>query len=373
MWALSTIAAMLVGLLTLQQPVGAHAAAGQRIIVQEGQSIQAAIDAAAPGSKIVVRGTHAENVWINKGGIELVGRNATLTAPEQSTATTCAPPDATAPLICVAPTDAPPPGQPLLSSEDRLDGVTIRGFTFDGSPADALAVLFANRVNISRNTFTDSGCNGVFAIFTDDLKVRRNRVADAGCEGIEVLASSNLRVSRNRVDGSQFAGVAVRDTENTVVSRNIASDNCLGISVINGNDLGYGIPGDPDFPGDNLRIVGNRTNGNSKTCPFGPTFVGLSGIVAGGMTDLTIRNNTANDNAGDEMSITAGGISVGDFPNPDGSLSGTSGVRVVGNQAIGNFSAAGATDLNLMISGTTERIARNSCGVSVPDPTWCDG
>src|SRR5438270_3494120 len=53
-----------------------------RIIVSNGQSIQAAIDKAAPGSTIWVReGTYAENVLINKDNIRLLGHDATIVPP----------------------------------------------------------------------------------------------------------------------------------------------------------------------------------------------------------------------------------------------------------------------------------------------------
>ena len=53
------------------------------MVVREGGPIQAAIDAAEPGSTIQVRRDHAEQVWINKDGIELVGKQATLSMPDE--------------------------------------------------------------------------------------------------------------------------------------------------------------------------------------------------------------------------------------------------------------------------------------------------
>ena len=59
-------------------PAGAAGA----IIVRPGQSIQAAVDAAAPGTTIIVqRGTYAENVEIATDGIKLHGNGATLVPP----------------------------------------------------------------------------------------------------------------------------------------------------------------------------------------------------------------------------------------------------------------------------------------------------
>ena len=59
-------------------PAGAAGA----VVVHPGQSIQAAVDAAAPGTTIIVqRGTYAENVEITTDGIKLLGNGATLVPP----------------------------------------------------------------------------------------------------------------------------------------------------------------------------------------------------------------------------------------------------------------------------------------------------
>ena len=50
--------------------------------VRPGQSIQAAIDVAHPGDRILVRpGTYAEQLTIDKDGIDLIGLGATLVPP----------------------------------------------------------------------------------------------------------------------------------------------------------------------------------------------------------------------------------------------------------------------------------------------------
>ena len=74
--AASAAMATLAALVAVGLP--ATAAADDVVQVREGESIQAAIDAAAPGTTIKVRGDHAEQVWIDKDGIELIGKSATL-------------------------------------------------------------------------------------------------------------------------------------------------------------------------------------------------------------------------------------------------------------------------------------------------------
>ncbi len=106
------------------------------MVVDHGESIQAAIDAAKPGTTIKVRGDHAEQVWINKDGIELVGKRAALSMPAE--------PDFEAPcgptLICVV--------SPTVNPDDPfdpgnyLDDVTISGFTLSNPVYDSIGVYF---------------------------------------------------------------------------------------------------------------------------------------------------------------------------------------------------------------------------------------
>ena len=71
-------------------PGAAIAAGSDNIVVEDGESIQAAIDAAEPGTTITVRGDHVENIWINKDDISLVGRgDATITQPEEPAFAPC--------------------------------------------------------------------------------------------------------------------------------------------------------------------------------------------------------------------------------------------------------------------------------------------
>ena len=73
----TTVVALLLAAVAMALP----AAAGARTIkVSEGDSIQAAIDAADPGDTIKIKpGTYAENVWVNKNDITIKGSGADRT------------------------------------------------------------------------------------------------------------------------------------------------------------------------------------------------------------------------------------------------------------------------------------------------------
>ena len=71
LFVLATVCVTMAGL------VGSASADGDTVYVRPGQSIQKAINRADPGDRIIVRaGTYAEQLTVNKNGIELVGRGA---------------------------------------------------------------------------------------------------------------------------------------------------------------------------------------------------------------------------------------------------------------------------------------------------------
>lgn len=338
-----------------------------RVVVEEGESIQAAIDAAAPGTRIIVRGDHVENLVIQKDGIWLYGEDATLRPAETGTGSACAPdPSVPIHLICVTPDTDGGPAEP----DEHLDGFTITGFTLEDAPGDAIATVFVNDVRILRNTVNNASCDGIFVIFADGINIRRNDVDGSGCSGINVNAGANARIVRNWTNDSTFSGITVNDVTETVIRRNIAMENCLGISVADGNDGGFGI-GRPEFPGDDARIIANTANNNNKTCPFGEGVVGASGIAIGGVDNVVIKANTTDNNTTTEETITVGGIFVNDFPNFDGSLSPTTNVSVIANRAVGNSTAAGPVDV-LLVSESILDVRGNHCDVSAPDSSVCD-
>lgn len=383
MKGVGVVSALLVSVLAIpSSPVSANYGP-ERVVVREGESIQAAIDAAEPGTKIVVRGDHTENVWINKDGIQLIGRNASLTLPEAPTSNPCEESfeDETGELvvlptlICVFPQPDGFPEPPELPSRDLyLNDVTITGFDLTNPIYDAIGVLFTDDIHIKRNTAINPGCDGVFVLFSSDFEVTRNTMNGSQfCDGIEVAASSNGTIRGNTTIDNNQNGILVNDSSHVTIHRNTASGSCFGINVGNPPDFF-------NFPSEDVTITRNTTNGNNDVClPFGPEFpVGVTGILVAGVAGVTVERNTANDNVSEEFSVSAGGIFVGDFPGPtpEDPPNLSSDVNVSHNTARGNISAGVPVDINIQTAGTPVDVHRNKCdwGVSAagPEPTWCD-
>ena len=355
----------------LAGPGAAFADRGDEIVVGDGESIQDAIDAAEPGTTIIVRGDHVENIWIDKDGISLVGRGgATITQPENPTFAPCEffGPPGTSTTVCVFPQSEEFP----VPAAEQLSGFSITGLTVVNPSFDAIGVYATNDVRVSRNTTSDTGCSGIFLLFVNGLTVDRNTVTGAvDCNGIDVTASSNGTVTRNVANGSGLNGIAINDSSDIVVSRNTATGNCQGIGIFDNPDPSA-------LPTIDVTVTRNTANANNTVCfPFDPPGsetvpIGGTGIIVAGAENTVIARNITNDNVVDGFTLTASGIFVTDFPGDDPSapFSVSTNTTVDRNTAFGNTSDEGPRDL-LVLTGGSFSIDRNSCGVSVPDDSWC--
>ena len=358
--------------LAMTGAVTAHAGQGhghhrKAVVVGERDSIQAAIDAAEPGTRIQVRGDHAEQVWINKDGIELVGKRASLSMPTE--------PDFEGPcgptLICVIPDNENNFGNPFDPANVYLNDVTISGFNLSNPFFDSIGLYFTNGATVERNTVTESGCSGIWMLFANDFSIERNNVnASADCGNIDVAASNGGTISRNRSTDGAFAGINIDDVSDVVINRNTSTGNCIGIVAADS-------PG--PLPSSNVTINRNKTNRNNTVCyPFAEFEgdvslpVGVAGILVVGPTDVVVSRNTSNNNVSTDPagSITAGGIVIQDFVTGEGSNI-SSDVLVKRNTARGNSTVDGPLDISVTSTGSAITVTRNHCQFGAPDTDWC--
>lgn len=367
----------MVGTIAVPTAVDAHGRWRKTVTVQEGESIQAAIDDARRGTRIIVKGHHVENVWIAKDGIQLIGRGgASMELPADPTPNPCQGQNPETgetfdAVVCVF----PEPGEFPAADEDRLRNVTVKNLSVTGSTSDAIAALFVDGLQIRGNTVTDPGCDAIFALGVSDFDLSNNEASGSqNCGGIRAVGSSDGRIRDNVSTDHAFAGLEAADSTNVEIKRNTVTGNCIGIVTQDTEDP-FGIPNT------DITVTRNTVNGNNTICyPFDPpgsftTPVGAAGILVGGGSDIVVKNNTANDNVSDEFSITASGIFVTDLPGADPTgppVYIPENVTIQGNTATGNSSAAGPVDLFMPTTGTVA-VKNNECGTSVPDPGWCGG
>ena len=344
-------AGCLIGWLTLVSPTSAIA---NTHLVQPGDSIQAAVDAASPGDTIMVRaGMYRESVKIQTDGLTLRTEGSVTLKPLNYGDGQCYLPGHVA-GFCVVPADFDPS---VGSYTTRVRDVTITGFRIVG--------------------FDD----GVFGFGTEDLKVSDVVAIDNRDYGVASFDGIGTRFTRNATSGSQDAGIYVGDSidANAVVTNNRSWDNALGILIrhthkvvvshneVWGNCLGVFLLSDIEAGGSgHIRVQHNRVSANNKVCPNFEGFLpdlGGGGIVLAGAQHDIIFQNVVTDNRGN--TLFSGGIVLitNTLPNPDGSFDVSKDNLVAWNRLNGNEPADIVTDA----ASTPNIFVRNRCDTSIPE------
>lgn len=341
-------------LATLGAAPSAHAAGGLHV-VQPGQSIQQAVDAAGPGDTVqLLPGTYRGSVRITTAGLTLrgAGPNSVITPGDAADGTAgdtvCA---AAGHGICVVGTDRNPLGG--VTVEDlavagfrkngidatATDGMTVRAAHLRGNGQHGISQEKSTRAVIFGNEATGNGQYGIFLA---------NIVDPEGDSSGGAIDTAGTVVSGNRLTDNRI-GVAVRRLRNLDVEQNDVRGNCGGVFVV----------GDETVPrAGRLSVARNRVVANNKYCPAAgrlPHIQG-TGILLTGAEEVSVTDNQVSDNVGD--SPMSGGIVF--FH----SLVGVDNTRnsVVTNHAVGNSPA----DLVDREGDSTNLFDRNHCAVSEP-------
>jgi hypothetical protein len=342
-------AGCLIGWLTLVSPTSANTH-----LVDPGESIQAAVDAASPGDTVMVRaGTYRESVRLQIDGLTLRAQGSVTLEPPNYGAGECYLPGHIAGL-CVVPADFDPS---VGSYTSRVRDVTITGFRIVG--------------------FDD----GVFGFGTENLKVSDVVAIGNSDYGVASFEGIGTRFTRNATSGSHDAGIYIGDSvdANAVVSHNRSWDNALGVLIrhshqvvvshneVWGNCLGVFLLSDVEAGGSgDITVEHNTVSANNSVCPEFEGFLpdlGGGGIVLAGSQRDTISYNVVTDNRGN--TLFSGGIVLitNTLPNPDGSFDVSKDNLVASNRLSGNEPADIVTDAG----STPNAFVRNRCDTSIPD------
>jgi len=334
-------------------PAQAH---GKSVItVRPGQSIQAAVDKAAPGTTIVLkRGTFRESVLIQKDHITIRGSGS---GPH---GTVLIPPKTLPKNLC---TDFISEGAGFCVIAKKLD-----------AKGNVVTRVFDTK--ISNLKVTGFKGMGIVAFGAAGFVVTHVAAINDGEYGIARFDTLGGALAHNVARNNEEAGLYVGDTAraNAAVYGNVASGNSLGLFIRHarfvkvfgnssyGNCQGMLIldDGQPGGAG-NVTAFANKLNRNNKFCPAsedGPPLQGGGLLVLGGTKNL-ITKNVVIGNAGAQ--VNSGGIVLLSAKPFGGTFDAAHNI-VVKNIAFKNRPA----DIRWDGNGVGNRFIANKCKTSIP-------
>jgi parallel beta-helix repeat protein len=269
------------------------APAGTSTEVHPGQSIQAAIDAAAPGTTILIDpGTYRQSVTVAKPGITLAGKGG--------------------------------PGSVVLENPGGMlngvtvnaggDGFTLRNVTVDGFDANGVYLSGIQGFVIAGVTAKHDGAYGIFPGQVANGLVLGCSASGNNDTGIYVGQSANVAVLGNTVHDN-VNGLEAENSVNVALAGNLSYHNTVGILV----DL---LPDLPVSTGGNILVADNLVLANNHANFGSPEDItsleqGGVGIFVLGTTRTDVADNLVLGNQLIGIGVTSslvltllGGISV---------------------------------------------------------------
>jgi parallel beta-helix repeat protein len=292
--------------IALSVPAAAAAAGGSTIVVNPGQSIQAAVNHAQPGDTVLVKpGVYKQSVTIRRDGVTLRGSGDFLggtvikppASPPKNLCTRGFGPTG----VCILAKQVNPKNGKVISPvyDDTVTGLYVKGFGSNGVFGYGTYGLTVQRVvAVDDGDYGISRFESTKTLFADDIAIGNDEA------GFYVGDSPNAAtvVRDNVATGNEF-GIFVRHARGVTVMNNRASGNCQGVLVLD--------DGQPGGAG-NAVIRDNSVFRNNKFCPADPEEgappLQGGGILLLGATQTTVASNSVKGNSGKKFN--SGGIVV---------------------------------------------------------------
>jgi len=265
-------------------PMGARAAT---VVVNPGESIQAAVDAAQPGDTVrVMPGDYTETHG-NAAAVRITKRLNLIARSNRVDKVRLLPGDGNQHGILVEPAN---PGDP------DVQRVKIKGFTVQNFPKMGIWLRHVDDFRIERNESIENLENGIFPTLSANGLVKKNVSYGSEDAALWVEASENVRVIGNNISGSP-TGLEITVSKNIQIKKNDVHDNTVGMGLYSPESASL-----PPLGGDgDWEVVNNNVYNNNKpnTAPSGSMSAELppgGGILILGVDRVTVRNNTIENN-----------------------------------------------------------------------------
>jgi parallel beta-helix repeat protein len=268
-----------------------HEGTPAALTVKPGESIQAAVDAAAPGDTITVMpGDYTET----HSGTAAVRVTEPLKLLAKSK-----PPDVKVRIL-------PNPGQkdgilvePANPGDPDIDGVEISGFTVEGFSNNGIWLRHANNFTIENNESINNLENGIWPTLSANGLVKDNVSYGSLDSALWVEGSENVRVINNDLHHSP-TGLEITVSKEVTAETNDIHDNTVGIGLYHPAAAGLP-PLQPLSDNGYWHIVDNYVHDNNQpnTAPEGSSAAELppgGGILLLGVDHVDVQRNRIENN-----------------------------------------------------------------------------
>jgi parallel beta-helix repeat protein len=294
------------------------------IVVRPGDSIQAAIDRARPGTRIyILAGTYRElqnptnALTITKNGIRLIGQTTRKkrvvieNAGSQRNGLVVVPEDRTDCMSCH--TDLGPPfpvkngvAMGLKMREPMMHGIEIRGITLRGFRNNGLFTENVDGFRIIDVESIDNRNYGIFPTLSKNGLISHSKAIGSDLDsGIWIETSENVTLRNSYVAGN-VNGIEVSNSDDILIAHNEATGNTVGAAILLLPDIF-----DDRAGANRIDIRNNWIHDNNKPNTARPGSI-LSFVPSGtGVLYLGVDNSTIANNRVENNDFT--GIALADY------------------------------------------------------------
>lgn len=307
------VLALILGLAVASAPTAATA---KVIKVNAGESIQAAVDSAAPHDTVkVMPGDYIES-HAGTAAVRITKplRLLAVSAPKAGRKVRLLPNTGQINGIVVEPEN---PGDP------DIDGVEIRGFTVEGFSKNGIWLVHTKHFKIENNESINNLRHGIWPTLSANGEVKRNVSYGSRDSALWVEGSQNVRVLNNDLHHSP-TGLEITISQDITILGNDIHDNTVGMGLF--HPAAAGLPADefPPGPFGNWHVENNYVHDNNLPNTVEEGDVALLppgiGILMLGVDNVDIVNNRIerNDFVGIGMLDWCVGVDCSEDPPPVG-------------------------------------------------------
>jgi len=240
----SSSTALVLGLALVSTPMAATA---KSITVRPGESIQAAVDKAAPGDTVKVLSGDYTEVHPGSAAVRIT-KPLKLTASGQ---------------VRILPHAGQTDGIVVEGTAAKdIDGIEIKGFTVEGFSNNGIWLAHVNHFNIENNVSINNLENGIWPTLSANGQVKKNVSYGSLDSALWVEASENVRVINNDLHHSP-TGLEITISKEVSVEGNDIHHNTVGIGLYHPAAAGLPSP----WPSSELgywHIVNNYVHDNNE-------------------------------------------------------------------------------------------------------------